>query len=99
MLQLQAYIASIRMTEADIEERYWRPHNEWAGDELYSMCVDLRGFYLKVGLTLYRGCTTAMHSLHARCAGPIGQEGVRQRSCMAASQPAPAWLTCSNACR
>jgi hypothetical protein len=37
------------MTEAEIEERYWRPHNEWAGDELYSMCIDLRGFYLKVG--------------------------------------------------
>ena len=36
------------MSEADIEERYWRPHNEWAGDELYSICVDLRGFYLKV---------------------------------------------------
>eukprot|EP00884_Botryococcus_braunii_P022387 jgi/Botrbrau1/8832/Bobra.0335s0019.1 len=32
-----------------IEDKIWVPHHSWAGDELYSLAVDLRGFYLKVG--------------------------------------------------
>ncbi len=31
-----------------IETKLWQPHHEWAGDELYKLAVDLRGFYLKV---------------------------------------------------
>ena len=36
------------MSEEDIERYIWIPHHTWAGDELYGMCIDLRGFYSKV---------------------------------------------------
>ncbi|KAK9817253.1 hypothetical protein WJX72_011900 [[Myrmecia] bisecta] len=32
-----------------IEAKIWTPHHEWTGDQMYNLCVDLRGFYLKVG--------------------------------------------------
>ena len=37
------------MSEEDVERLIWTPHHTWAGEELYSMCIDLRGFYTKVG--------------------------------------------------
>ena len=36
------------MSEADIERYIWTPHPPWAGEELYGICVGLRGFYMKV---------------------------------------------------
>ena len=36
------------MSEDDIERLIWTPHHTWAGEELYGMCIDLRGFYTKV---------------------------------------------------
>ena len=36
------------MSEADIERYIWTPHHTWAGEELYGICVGLRGFYMKV---------------------------------------------------
>ena len=33
----------------DLEEALWTPHHEWAGREMFRLCVDLRGFYLKAG--------------------------------------------------
>ncbi len=36
------------MSEEDIERLIWTPHHTWAGEELYGMCIDLRGFYTKV---------------------------------------------------
>lgn len=32
-----------------LKEVHWKPHHAWAGEEMYSLCVDMRGFYLKVG--------------------------------------------------
>ncbi|CAD7702937.1 unnamed protein product [Ostreobium quekettii] len=32
-----------------IQRDLWEPHNQWAGQQLYNLCVDLRGFYLKAG--------------------------------------------------
>lgn len=32
-----------------IKEQYWVPQHEWAGEQMYDMCVSLRGFYLKAG--------------------------------------------------
>lgn len=37
------------MSEEDIERYIWTPHHTWAGEELYGICVGLRGFYMKVG--------------------------------------------------
>lgn len=31
-----------------LKEVHWKPHHAWAGEEMYSLCVDMRGFYLKV---------------------------------------------------
>uniref|UniRef100_A0A7S1WZN2 LysM domain-containing protein n=1 Tax=Tetraselmis chuii TaxID=63592 RepID=A0A7S1WZN2_9CHLO len=32
----------------EVKEMLWTPHHSWAGDEMYSLAIDLRGFYLKV---------------------------------------------------
>ena len=37
------------MSEEDVEQYIWTPHHTWAGEELYGICVGLRGFYMKVG--------------------------------------------------
>ena len=34
--------------DATVKAELWEPHHRWAGNQLYSLCVDLRGFYLKV---------------------------------------------------
>ncbi len=47
-MQLRAYAAHFRMSEEAIEAQIWTPQHQWAGDEIYGMCIDLRGFYLKV---------------------------------------------------
>lgn len=33
----------------DVEERVWKKQHEWAGEKMYAICVDMRGFYLKGG--------------------------------------------------
>lgn len=32
------------------KDKFWEKHNAWAGAEMYSLAVDMRGFYLKVCL-------------------------------------------------
>jgi hypothetical protein len=32
-----------------LRDDFWAPHHTWAGNQFYSMAIDLRGFYLKVG--------------------------------------------------
>ena len=27
---------------------FWQKHHTWAGKEMYKLCIDMRGFYLKV---------------------------------------------------
>jgi len=36
------------MDDDKISEVIWKPHNEATGKKMYNLCVDLRGFYLKV---------------------------------------------------
>ncbi|KAL0020648.1 hypothetical protein WJX79_000580 [Trebouxia sp. C0005] len=48
----QAKAQALRLGGWDTEklkEVHWKPHHAWAGEEMYSLCVDMRGFYLKVG--------------------------------------------------
>ena len=40
------------MSDEDIERYIWEPHNVWAGEELYGICIGLRGFYMKVTVHL-----------------------------------------------
>ena len=70
-LQLQAYLAQYSLTSEQIEDRYWKPHNEWAGDELYSMCIDLRGFYLKVRVGCSIVTSRVCMALPCMRAGPM----------------------------
>ena len=44
--------AQVRMSlraGAKPEQRaeFWQKHHTWAGKEMYKLCIDLRGFYLK----------------------------------------------------
>lgn len=44
----QIYLKRRGWTPEKLQERLWRPHHAWAGREMHAICVDLRGFYLKV---------------------------------------------------
>lgn len=49
LAQSQAHILRWKgMTEQEIKEQHWMPHNEKSGRLMYGLCVDLRGFFLKV---------------------------------------------------
>lgn len=48
----------MKLTGSDdkvIQEEVWDKQHAWAGDQMYKMCIDLRGFYLKVR-DLYHKC-------------------------------------------
>lgn len=48
--QLKAQVLKSQGWDAEkLKQRHWQPHHAWAGEEMYSLCVDMRGFYLKVG--------------------------------------------------
>ena len=46
----QARAAWLGHPEKHVKQDFWRKHHTWAGAEMYSLAVDLRGFYLKVRL-------------------------------------------------
>jgi hypothetical protein len=31
-----------------IKQKLWGPHHTWASEQMYELCISLRGFYLKV---------------------------------------------------
>lgn len=46
-----------------LQEGHWKPHHTWAGKEMYSLCVDMRGFYLKVSSTNPSLSCSQLHSV------------------------------------
>jgi hypothetical protein len=42
-----AFLKARGLSNAEIKDRLWTPQHQWAGDQMYSLAVDLRGFYLK----------------------------------------------------
>ena len=58
--------------EKHVKQDFWRKHHTWAGAEMYSLAVDLRGFYLKASLmvqlevsVLYlQSATSPVHTTH-----------------------------------
>lgn len=38
------------------KDEFWQKHHAWAGSQMYSLAVDLRGFYLKVR----HGCSSVV---------------------------------------
>ena len=54
--QVKARALRLRGWDTDkLKELHWKPHHAWAGEEMYSLCVDMRGFYLKVCLSTRAG--------------------------------------------
>ena len=50
--QVKAQVLKAQGWDAEkLKQRHWQPHHAWAGEEMYSLCVDMRGFYLKVRFT------------------------------------------------
>lgn len=48
--QLRALLMRMQgRSPQDIKERMWRQQHTWAGREMYRLCINLRGFYLKAG--------------------------------------------------
>ena len=61
--QLKAQVLKAQGWDAEkLKQRHWQPHHAWAGEEMYSLCVDMRGFYLKVRPPA-QACTVR-HSVH-----------------------------------
>lgn len=49
LTQLRAALARARgATDDHVQHTIWDPRHQAAGKQIYHMCVDLRGFYLKV---------------------------------------------------
>lgn len=49
--QLRALLLRLQgKSRQEIKEAVWDEQHKWAGKEMYRLCIDLRGFYLKVGL-------------------------------------------------
>lgn len=60
--QVKAQALKLQGWDKDrLQEDHWKPHHTWAGKEMYSLCVDMRGFYLKVA------AQTITHLLASRC--------------------------------
>lgn len=36
-------------TDQQLEDELWQPQYQRAGEQMHSLCVDMRGFYLKAG--------------------------------------------------
>lgn len=48
----QARAAWLGHPEKHVKQAFWQKHHTWAGTEMYSLAVDMRGFYLKVSLMM-----------------------------------------------
>ena len=64
--QVQAQLLRLRgRSQEYIREHHWEPHNDKSGKDMYTLCVDLRGFFIKVRLSAHQ----ANHLAHGlgRC--------------------------------
>jgi hypothetical protein len=57
--------------EQAIQEKLWDPHHAWAGQQMYDLCISLRGFYLKV--THIGASTSYVAATDAACRAQMGQ--------------------------
>ncbi len=49
--QLKAFaLRAAGKTPEQLKEELWRPQHTWAGTQMFTLCITLRGFYLKVRL-------------------------------------------------
>ena len=49
-VQLKAYyVGMVGYSSETIEKDVWIPQHRWAGEQMYKLFVDLKGFYIKVG--------------------------------------------------
>lgn len=60
----QARGAWLGHPEKHVKDEFWRKHHTWAGAEMYSLAVDLRGFYLKVSLMMH---SETLHVNYSMC--------------------------------
>lgn len=44
-----AFLKTLGWSSERIEDEIWTKQHEWAGEKMYAICVDMRGFYLKGG--------------------------------------------------
>jgi predicted unusual protein kinase regulating ubiquinone biosynthesis (AarF/ABC1/UbiB family) len=44
-----AFLKTLGWSAERIEDELWTKQHEWAGEKMYAICVDMRGFYLKGG--------------------------------------------------
>jgi hypothetical protein len=50
LTQLRAAVMRAQgRSQQDITEQLWDGQHTWAGQQMYDLCISLRGFYLKVG--------------------------------------------------
>ena len=62
--------------------KFWEKHHAWAGAEMYSLAVDMRGFYLKVNHSFTCPLLTEANVLPNPALLPLPKKGVKLlRSC------------------
>ena len=71
LLQARAILMRSSGGSQDAIDRLFAGQHTWAGQRMYTLCVDLRGFYLKVGMdfvSLLSSCTRRadIHALYGR---------------------------------
>jgi hypothetical protein len=50
LTQLRAAVMRAQgRSQQDVTEQLWDGQHAWAGQQMYDLCISLRGFYLKVG--------------------------------------------------
>ena len=76
MAQLRATVLrAAGHSEIQLKENLWRHQHEWAGENMYKLAVDMRGFYLKVN-SLAQVQAAGMEACHGRTAtGRLSQDG------------------------
>ena len=47
-----AALRAVGKSDKEVEQTVWVPQHTWAGEQMYDLCVGLRGFYLKVSVLL-----------------------------------------------
>lgn len=57
LTQLRAAVMRMQgRSRQEITEQLWDGQHTWAGEQMYDLCISLRGFYLKVGFSLVSAC-------------------------------------------
>jgi hypothetical protein len=77
-------------SELEIKQNHWQPVHDKSGQDMYQLCVDMRGFLIKVPFVCnsdpyHLSCDTGQGSLFSSKLAILYQQG--DRGCMCTGRP------------